>query len=102
MITLDLNEAAALLKIHPQTVLERARSGNIPAAKPGKCWVFIEEDLLEWLRSKYTSIRQDVGQGGKTCSLKEKITPIGITNSLLREKQYTDLLEPTTKKRRNK
>jgi hypothetical protein len=29
--------------------------------------VFIEEDLLEWLRSKYTSIRQqDVGQGGKT------------------------------------
>jgi excisionase family DNA binding protein len=102
MNTLDLNEAAALLKMHKQTVRSRAIAGKIPAAKPGKCWVFIEDDLLEWLRSKYTSTRQDVGQGGKTCSLKEKITLIGITNSPSREKQYIDLLEPATKKRRSK
>ena len=36
MKTLDLAEAAQLLKMHPQTVLQRTRSGEIPAAKLGK------------------------------------------------------------------
>jgi hypothetical protein len=40
MKTMDLLEAANLLKLHPQTVLQRAREGAIPAANPGKCWVF--------------------------------------------------------------
>jgi len=36
--TLDLHEAAGVLKMH---------------AKPGKCWVFIESDLLDWIRARY-------------------------------------------------
>ena len=63
--TLDLNGAATLLKIHPQTLLQKLRSGEIPAAKPGKCWVFIEEDLFEWLRSQYNVTRY-VSLGGLT------------------------------------
>lgn len=62
MNTLDLHQAAALLKMHPQTVLQRARVGEIPGAKPGKCWVFVEEDLINWLRSQYGEPRH-VSQG---------------------------------------
>lgn len=70
MNTLNLEQAAELLKLHPQTVLQRARLGEIPAAKPGKCWVFIEEDLIIWLRSLYNN-GGDARQGGQAlCSLK--------------------------------
>ncbi|MBL0077218.1 MAG: helix-turn-helix domain-containing protein [Rhodocyclaceae bacterium] len=53
MNTLDLHQAAAFLKMHPDTVQRRARRGLIPSAKPGKSWVFIENDLADWLRSQY-------------------------------------------------
>ncbi|WP_404357274.1 helix-turn-helix domain-containing protein [Methylotuvimicrobium sp. KM1] len=101
MRTLDLVEAAQLLKMHPQTVLQRTRTGDIPGAKPGKCWVFIEEDLLEWLRSLYHSPQQDVGQGGsKLCSLKERIVSTGGTNSLTpTATQYANLLKLPTEER---
>jgi excisionase family DNA binding protein len=104
MQTLNLNAAAELLKIHPQTVLERARSGDIPAAKPGKRWVFIEEDLINWLRSQYDIDQQDVAQGGeKQCSLKEKTVHFGgLHLQPQAEKEYANLLElPTKRKRRN-
>ena len=100
MKTLDILEASALLKLHPQTVLQRARAGVIPAAKPGKCWVFIEEDLIDWIRSQYNRPQQDVGQGGKKCSLKEKIANTGgIDSRLPTEQQYANLLKLPTKKR---
>jgi len=47
MKTLNLLATAKLLKLHPQTVLQRARAGEIPAAKPGICWLFIEDDLMD-------------------------------------------------------
>ena len=53
MSTLTLREAAALLKIHPATLQDKARSGAIPGAKIGKCWVFVEIDLIEYVRSQY-------------------------------------------------
>ena len=52
MTTLNLKEAAALLKIHPVTLQDKARAGEIPGAKIGRAWVFIEFDLLEYIRSK--------------------------------------------------
>jgi excisionase family DNA binding protein len=77
MNTLTLNQAAELLKLHPQTVLQRACAGEIPAAKPGKCWVFIEDDLINWLRSLYNT-SGDAKQGGQAlCSLKEKTQNCG-------------------------
>src|ERR1035437_7026366 len=77
-ITLNLHQAAQLLLIHPVTLQSKAKAGIIPGAKIGKRWVFIKNDLIEWLRSQYTSPRQDVGQGGKKlCSIKEKTVNIG-------------------------
>jgi len=105
METLDLDQASKLLKLHPSTVLAKARAGEIPAAKPGKCWVFIDIDLLDWLREQYTSNRQKVSalkKGERTCSLKERKVITGISSLPSKEKQYTDLLEPATKNKRRK
>ena len=105
MNTLDLEQASKLVMLHPSTVLAKARSGEIPAAKPGKCWVFIDLDLLDWLREQYTSNRQKVSannNGERTCSLKERKVITGISSLPSKEKLYTDLLEPVTKKKRKK
>jgi excisionase family DNA binding protein len=36
MMTFNLQQAAELLKLHPQTVLKVAQRDSLPAAKPGK------------------------------------------------------------------
>ena len=53
MNTLTLAEAAGFLKMHPEEVRCRAKRGLIPASKPGRRWVFIDEDLAAFLRGKY-------------------------------------------------
>lgn len=53
MQSLDLAAAAALLGLHPDTLRERARSRQIPGAKIGKEWRFLEADLLDYFRSHY-------------------------------------------------
>jgi excisionase family DNA binding protein len=62
MRTLDLHEAAAFLKLHPQTLRRLAPQGSLPAAKPGRRWCFVEEDLVRYVRSFYAAGRQ-VPQG---------------------------------------
>jgi hypothetical protein len=51
--TLDLNEAATFLHMHPEEVRTRAKRGLIPGAKTGRRWVFLEIDLVEFVRSLY-------------------------------------------------
>jgi excisionase family DNA binding protein len=51
--TLDLEAAAEVLGIHPTTLRERAAAGDIPGAKIGKEWRFLETDLVEYFRSHY-------------------------------------------------
>jgi len=68
--TLGLADGARLINIHPGTLRERAAAGIIPGAKIGRAWVFIEADLLEYLRSSYrpclsTSAKTAIS-GGRT------------------------------------
>jgi len=52
LVTYGLKAAAKIVGLHEQTLLARARRGVIPGAcKPGKCWVFIEDGLREYLLS---------------------------------------------------
>lgn len=37
--TWGIKEAAAFLRIHPDTLVERARAGEIPGCKVGRAWV---------------------------------------------------------------
>lgn len=50
--TLDSQAAAEMLHIHEQTLEKMARNGEIPACKPGKAWVYLTDELLEWLREQ--------------------------------------------------
>jgi hypothetical protein len=58
MKTLTLAEAGQFLKMHPEEVRRRVKVGTLPGAKAGRAWVFIEEDLANYLRSLYASNRQ--------------------------------------------
>ena len=58
MRTLNLTEAAIFLRMHPEEVRRRAKLGQLPGAKPGKSWVFLENDLVEYVRSLYAKPRQ--------------------------------------------
>ncbi|MDE3208630.1 MAG: helix-turn-helix domain-containing protein [Pseudomonadota bacterium] len=84
MRTLTLKEAAEFLHVHPVTLLRMTRNGKIPAAKPGKCWVFIDIDLLDWLRAQYPvqASMSDHQERSLTChSSGAKIRPRGGSNS---------------------
>ena len=58
MRTLGLAEAATFLRMHPEEVRRRAKTGIIPGAKASRAWVFIEEDLAAYVRSLYSAPRQ--------------------------------------------
>ena len=53
MRTLSLKQAAAFLHISPSSLRGKVKSGLIPAAKPGKKWVFVEDDFVTYLYSLY-------------------------------------------------
>ncbi|MGB7933836.1 MAG: helix-turn-helix domain-containing protein, partial [Gammaproteobacteria bacterium] len=46
--TLDLNEASEFLRMSPAVLRQKARSGIIKGAKPGKRWVFLECDQSDY------------------------------------------------------
>lgn len=51
-MTFNLQQAADFLKMHSQTVQERARAGKIPgASRPGRRWVFLEAGLVAYLNA---------------------------------------------------
>jgi hypothetical protein len=44
--------------MNPEALRQKAKARIIPGAKPGKCWVFLEDDLVAYLRSQYASGRR--------------------------------------------
>ncbi len=44
--TVDIIEAAELMKVHPKTVQDLIHDGAIPAAKVGRAWVMMTKDVL--------------------------------------------------------
>jgi hypothetical protein len=72
MNTLGLNEAAHFLKMNAEELRKKAKVGLIPGAKAGKRWVFIEDDLVAYLRSRYAFNRQAlVGDRRELCQSKD-------------------------------
>ena len=52
---LDLKQAARLLQMNPESLRRLAFRGAIPARKPGRKWLFLEEHLKEWLKGDYAA-----------------------------------------------
>jgi hypothetical protein len=99
MNTLDLQAAAAFLHIHPVTLQEKARAGEIPGAKIGKCWVFVDVDLIEHIRSQYARrVLQSERKELEPChSTNAPIHRIGGSRSATAEQQYSAALGLKTK-----
>jgi hypothetical protein len=100
--TLALNEAAAFLHMHPEEVRTRAKRGLIPGAKTGRCWVFLEIDLVEFVRSLYPVRRQalQVTSQEAVCHLESADRSGGSTLPRQVASEYDDLLRPATGPRR--
>ncbi len=51
IITLNLRAAAAMLQMSPLTLRKKAAAGKVPAHKPGKSYVFLLDELHEYLKA---------------------------------------------------
>jgi excisionase family DNA binding protein len=102
MDTLSLREAATLLKIHPVTLQDKARAGEIPGAKVGRAWVFIKEDLLAHIRLKYArrALQGDSKEVPECHSSNVRTHRIGGSNSTIREDDYSKVLALPMRKER--
>jgi excisionase family DNA binding protein len=95
--TLDLATAANFLGIHMETLRQRAAGGEIPGAKVGKCWRFLEADLVNYLRSLYSGqASQGVHRREKIWHSTKEIKSIGFLSATT-EKEYNAALGLTTK-----
>jgi excisionase family DNA binding protein len=101
MKTMGIQEASEFVRVHPVTLSRLAHSGEVPAAKPGKEWVFIDIDLIAWLRSHYQSqtLIGDTTERNDIChSTNVKTRPRGGLISLPQtETEYNKLLALATK-----
>jgi hypothetical protein len=96
MRTLELKEAAAFLHIHPVTLLKKAQAGEVPAAKPGKCWVFLDVDLAAYLRANYrrqaSSDSDETVENKPWLSIDRKTRRAGTSISQSKDDEYVKAL----------
>ena len=73
MKTLDVSEAAQFLKMNKAVLMRKAFKGEIPGRKAGRCWVFVEEHLADWISGRYPDHRRElrVIDGGKLLEEKQ-------------------------------
>jgi hypothetical protein len=101
MKTLDLQEAAHFLKMHPEEIRRRAKEGKIPGAKVGRAWVFIDIDLADYVRSLYAQSRQalrvTLGKELESCHSENATQSGGSTSLPQTGSEYANLLGLVTK-----
>ena len=96
MKTLNLQQAALFLHVHPETLRQGARAGRIPGAKVGRAWVFLEDDLAGYLRSLYAPPRQvlqvTLGKEVEPCHFANAVQSGGSTSAPRTGSEYAALL----------
>jgi excisionase family DNA binding protein len=60
LAVLTLRQAGKFLQLHPYTVAQKTKAGEIPGRKIGGCWRFLRSELEARLRSPYNSPRRPV------------------------------------------
>jgi excisionase family DNA binding protein len=78
--TFDIHEAADFLKVDRATALELAGSGELPGAKVGRAWVFLESDLVDYLRDR---VRRQTGERREEASLRQRKAKEPLTYAAL-------------------
>lgn len=102
MRSFNLEQAAAFLHLSPAALGYKARTGLIRAAKPGKRWVFLEDDLVAYVRSLYYRPGQAPPSGCdeevSLCHYTNAVTPGGLASRRPVDGAYVALLGLTTKR----
>src|SRR4051812_638050 len=105
MHTLDLHEAAAFLRMSPAVLREKARRGLVKAAKPGKRWVFLDDDLAVYLGQLYAGRRQAPLSGSNVeksaWGYQDAVVSGGSTSPHRTASEYAALLGLPTKRKRS-
>lgn len=96
-VTLSLEQAAAFLQMSTSALREKVKSGQILAAKPAKRWVFLESDLVAYLRSLYPLPRKasssSCAQEINLCHSTNATRPGGLASRRQTGSEYAALLE---------
>ncbi len=79
-------EAAEFLRISPGSMCRRAASGELVGYKPGRRWVFLEEDLIAYLKSTQPYVPQLPHVHHRSVSISSKPASI-VIEEMLREIQ---------------
>jgi excisionase family DNA binding protein len=53
-----IEEAADLLRIHPDTARDLARQGKLQGSKIGRRWRFTEQDLQDFLERQRPAVKE--------------------------------------------
>jgi len=96
MQTLDLEAASSFLFASPSTVLELIAAGELPAAKVGRKWVFVDVDLVEYIRSQYSAKQSKA----KSCRSIKEVKSGGFILPVT-DAELDNLLTPQKKRRRS-
>ena len=103
--TFNLEEAAMFLRLNSEVLRRKVLAGEIPGAKTGKGWLFVNIDLVNWLRTQYPDKRQEP-QGAEddkekpSCHSSNAATSGTFTSSRRTENEYEKALGLETKKKR--
>ena len=102
--TLNLNEAATFFKMSPEALRRKIHTENIPAFKSGKGWIFLPDDLIKYIRSKYKG-ENNFYLDTKGVSTKEIYSPAkknllinNYSSQIKIEKEYETALCSTNKR----
>jgi excisionase family DNA binding protein len=106
MVSFDLNEAADFLKMHCESLRRLAVSGEIPARKVGKRWVFIREHLADYVSGRYIRSREhslrlvvDNTHEVKKCQSTNEASTTGLNSTRQTAEQYNALLARKTSRK---
>ncbi|MGN7612824.1 helix-turn-helix domain-containing protein [Magnetococcales bacterium HHB-1] len=93
---LTLKEAAEELRCSKNTLAELARAGEVPAAKIGRGWIFVPDDLTNWVRSRYHNAQKE-----NSCpSVKMPKAEYGLSISATKEQEFDAVLKRVTNTKR--
>jgi excisionase family DNA binding protein len=94
--TLTLEQAAEVLKTTAETVSDCVHNRGLPAAKIGRAFVLVEDDVIDWLRTQYGNWRSE--PCGSISAANEERG--GLTSAMSQASALDAALAPLTTSRR--
>lgn len=58
MKILNAKDVAELFQANYKTIMELAHTGRLPGAKIGRSWIFIEEDVIDYIRKCANEVKE--------------------------------------------